>query len=131
MSVTVFLGRVTKMIDQMSLAAAYAILVGIFVVLQWVYFLATKQVSELETEPAKIIFHLVAEFITAAALLIGGWGLLKDRAWGLQVHLISMGMLLYTLIDSPGHYVHIREWSMVGVFVVFLIFAFVTLRPVF
>jgi hypothetical protein len=33
-----------------------------------------------ETEPAKNIFHLVAEFITAVALLVGGWGLLKDKA---------------------------------------------------
>jgi hypothetical protein len=116
------------MIDQMTLAAVYAILIGIFVILQWVYFLATKQVSELETEPAKILFHLAAECVTSVALLVGAWGLLTDRSWGRQVHLISMGMLLYTVIDSPGHFVEIRNWSMVGVFVILLASTLIMLR---
>jgi len=115
-----FLWREVKMIDQITLAAVHAILVGIFLVSQWVHYLSIKQVSELETEPAKILFHLAAEFITAGALLVGGWGLLTDRSWGRQVYLISMGMLLYTVIDSPGHFVEIRNWLMVGVFVILL-----------
>ncbi len=39
---------------------------------QWGFFLATGQVPELQTEPMRIIAHLIGEFLTAILLIIGG-----------------------------------------------------------
>ena len=86
----------------MTFAAVYAIIVGIGMIAQWSVSLARSQVPELETEPVRIRFHIVAEFITALTLLAGGSGLLIDSGWGLNVYLVSMGMLLYTVLVSPG-----------------------------
>jgi len=111
----------------MTFAALYAIVIGILMIGQWVFFLATKRVPELETEPIRILFHLAAEFITAIALLVGGLGLLTNSNWGLQIYLVSMGMLLYTVIVSPGYFAQKREWPMVGMFAVLLILALISL----
>jgi hypothetical protein len=115
----------------MQLAAIYAICVGAFLLLQWLHFVITKQVSEFKTEPIKISLHLSAEVLTAIALVVGGWGLLTNAAWGVQVHLVSMGMLLYSLVNGLGPYVQIREWSMVGIYGMLVISALVTLRLAF
>ncbi len=94
---------------------------------QWVFSLVRKQVPELETEPIRIRFHLAAEFTTAIALLVGGSGLLADSSWGVHVYLVSMGMLLYTVIVSPGYFAQRGEWPMVGMFAVLLILALISL----
>ena len=65
-------------------------------------FLFTGNVPELQTEPIWIAFHLAGEFTTAALLIAGGCGLLTLRTWGYHVFLLALGMLLYTIIVSPG-----------------------------
>lgn len=111
----------------MTFAALYAILVGIAMIGQWTFSLIKKQVPELETERIRILFHIAAEFATAIALLVGGLGLLTNSAWGLQAYLVSIGMLLYTVMVSPGYYAQKGEWPMVGMFAVVLILALVSL----
>jgi len=56
----------------MRFAAIYSIVVGLLMIGQWGVSLATKQVPELETEPIRIAFHLVAETLTAFALIVDG-----------------------------------------------------------
>jgi hypothetical protein len=92
---------------------------------QWTFSYLSKQIPELETEPIRIRFHLAAEFATAIALIVGGLGLLTEQVWGRQVYLIAMGMLLYTVIVSPGYFAQKGEWPMVGMFAVVLILALV------
>jgi hypothetical protein len=111
----------------MTFAALYAILIGVFMIGYWVLSLAKKQVPELETEPIRILFHIAAEFVTAIALVVGGIGLLTNSSWGLQVYQVSMGMLLYTVIVSPGYFAQKREWPMIGVFAVIFILALISL----
>jgi hypothetical protein len=106
----------------MKFAALYAILVGLSLLWYWGYLATRREIPELDTEPFRMIFHIAGELATAVALLAGGVGLLTNSSWGLPVHLVAMGMLLYTLIASPGYFVQRREWPMVGVFaVVFLL----------
>lgn len=114
----------------MTFAALYAIVIGVMMLGQWGFFIATKQVPELETEPIRIGFHLAAEFTTAIALIAGGVGLLTNGAWSLTVYLISIGMLFYTAIVSPGYFAQKGEWPMVGVFAVMLILALISLTLV-
>ncbi len=111
----------------MTFAALYSIVIGAGMIGQWAFSLARKQVPELETEPIRIRFHLAAEFTTAIALLIGGLSLLTNSSWGLQFYLVSMGMLLYTVIVSPGYFAQRGQWPMVGVFAVVLVLGLISL----
>jgi hypothetical protein len=111
----------------MTLAALYAILVGIAMIGQWSVSLAKRQVPELKTEPYRIAFHLAGEFVTAIALVAGGLGLLIAAPWGRPTFLVSIGMLLYTVIVSPGYFCQKREWPMVGMFAVLLALALTSL----
>ncbi|HMK47156.1 MAG TPA: hypothetical protein VK436_11070, partial [Methanocella sp.] len=86
-----------------QVAAIYSIIIGVAMLVMWAAFLATGRVPELNTALCEIVFHMVAEGATALALIVGGCGLLAGEKWGLQAYMLSMGMLLYTLIMSPGY----------------------------
>ena len=117
----------------MTFAALCAIVVSIAMIGQWVLTLVKKQVPGPEAGPivgrgpVEMLFHKVAELVTAIALLAGGVGLLLEWAWASRVYLISMGMLLYTVINSSGYFAQKREWPMVGVFAVILVFGLISL----
>ena len=99
-------------------AAIYAIVVGVLMFGQWAMFLVTGNVPELQTEPIRIAFHLAGEFTTAALLVVGGFGLLTLRKWGYHVFLLALGMLLYTIIVSPGYFAQSGQWVFVLMFAV-------------
>ena len=117
----------------MTFAALYAILVGVAMIGQWVLTLARKQVPGPEAGPivgrgaVEMLFHKIAELVTAIALLAGGTGLLLEWTWAGRVYLISMGMLMYTVINSSGYFAQKREWPMAGVFAVMLVFGLISL----
>jgi hypothetical protein len=94
---------------------------------QWLFFLANDQVPELKTEPLRIRFHLAAESATAIALLVGGVAVLTDQAWSRWFYPLAMGMLLYTVIVSPGYFAEKGQWALVGVFAVVLVLALVSI----
>jgi hypothetical protein len=112
-----------------KIASSYSIFVGLAMIVMWLIFIITEQVPEMNTAPIQISYHLIAEFLTAILLLIGGFGLLKNKAWGFHLYLISMGMLLYTVIVSAGYYANLEDMIMVGMFTVFqiLTIAFIVL----
>lgn len=110
----------------MIFAAVFALIVGVGMIGQWAMFLATGQVPELETEPLRVRFHLAGEFATAIALLAGGIALLTDQAWGRWFYLLALGMLLYTVIVSPGYFADKGQWALVGMFAVLLLLALVS-----
>lgn len=87
----------------------------------WTALLGTEQVPEINTEPIYLLYHLTAEFLTAITLLIGGFGLFANRKWGLEIYLVSMGMLLYAVLNAGGYYAQKSEWIMVGMFTLFTI----------
>ena len=107
----------------MRFAAWYGVVVGVLMFGQWTFFLATGQVSELRTEPFRIYLHLAAEFTTASGLLVGGIALLKNRWWAITVYLVAAGMLLYSVIASPGYFAQQRQWALVGMFAILLVLA--------
>ena len=111
----------------MVFASIFAMVVGVGMIGQWLFFLATGQVPELKTEPLRIHFHLAAEFATAIALLIGGIALLTDRSWARWFYLLAVGMLLYTVIVSPGYFAEKGQWAFVGMFAVLLLLALVSI----
>jgi len=104
----------------MKFSAWYSILVGILMFGQWGFFLFTGQVPELQTEPIRIAFHLAAEFITALALVISGFLLLKKTSLSKHLALVAAGMLLYTTIVSPGYFAQLGQWPIVIMFLLLI-----------
>jgi hypothetical protein len=100
----------------MKLPGWYGIAVGLLMLAQWAIFLATGNVPELQTEPLRIGFHLVGEFVTAIGLIVAGTALLRGLPWAASVYLLAAGMLLYTVIVSPGYFAQQGGWAMVGMF---------------
>lgn len=105
----------------MTFAGWFGIVVGLLMLGQWGFFLATGQVPELETEPLRIYFHLAAEGLTAVALLVGGVTLLQKRPSGKTIYLVAAGMLLYSVIVSPGYFAQQGQWGFVVMFAALLL----------
>ena len=108
-----------------KIAAVYSIIVGASMIGMWTVFYVIGGIPEINTEPAKITMHLIAEFVTAIALILGGIGLISNRKWGFQTYLLSMGMLMYTLIVSPGYYIQSGDFIFVAMFTLFIILAII------
>jgi hypothetical protein len=112
----------------MRFTAWYAILIGAMMFAQWGFFLGAGLVPELETEPYRIWFHLAAEAVTAAALIASGMGLLQGQPWARPAALLALGMLIYTVIQSPGYFAQQGEWGMVAMFAVVMVLALASVR---
>ena len=95
----------------MFFPAVFAILVGIGMIVQWMLSYVNKQIPELRTEPIRIKFHITAEMLTAASLLVAGIGLLLSVSWAINLYLIAAGMLFYTSVVSPGYFAQQGQWG--------------------
>ena len=111
----------------MTFPAAYAIVVGLLMFGQWAFFLITRQVPELKTERARVLFHIADEFLTAAVLIASGVGLLRQQSWAAALFPVAAGMLLYTVIVSAGYFAQKRVWPSVGMFAALLILTAISL----
>ena len=107
----------------MKFAAWYGIAVGLCMFAQWGFFLIAGQVPEVQSEPIRLAFHLAAEFSTAAMLIIGGVALLYRKSWGPMLYFVAVGMVLYSVIVSPGYFAQQGQWIFVGMFAVLLVLA--------
>lgn len=105
--------------------AVFATVVGALMIGMWSFFIATGQVPEFEQRPAEIIFHLAGELCTAVCLLGFGAAALTGRGWGPPGLLAAFGMLVYTLIVSPGYYAQRGQVAFVAMFAVLLVSAVV------
>jgi hypothetical protein len=115
----------------MTFAALFAIVVGVLIFGQWAFFLATKQVPELKTEPTRIRFHIVDESITAGLLMATGIGVLAESDIAVKLYPVALGMLLYTVIVSAGYFAQKHVWAIVGMFAIILVLAIVSLALFF
>ncbi len=110
-----------------NIVAIYSLFIGILMIGVWSMFILTGQVPEMATKPAEIMLHLLAEFTTAVLLIGGGIGLIKKIKIGYNLNLVALGMLLYTLIVSPGYYLQSGNLVFVGIFTVIFIFTLIFL----
>ena len=114
----------------MQFPGIFAVFIGVIMIVQWTMLLITRQVPEVNSEPYRILFHIVGEMITAILLIISGAALLFDVSWGTTLFFVGMGMLLYTVIVSPGYYAQKGEWRMVLIFSVILILSILSIAVV-
>jgi len=103
------------------IASIYTIIIGIAMLCMWIFLLGKREVPDLTTKPTQISFHLIAEFITAVMLLIGGFGLFANQPWGMAIFYISIGMVIYSTINAAGFYGQLKDWPMFIMLIVFTI----------
>ncbi|HUE97920.1 MAG TPA: hypothetical protein VMN99_01625 [Anaerolineales bacterium] len=104
----------------MRFASWYGISIGILIIVQWIFFITTDSVPELQTTLWAIGFHIAAEGLLALALLVSGIATLQARSWGRNALLVALGMAMYSEINSPGYFAQLGQWSLVGMFAILL-----------
>jgi hypothetical protein len=107
----------------MRFSAWYGIGVGTLIILQWIFFVATSAISEIQRTPWAIGFHLMAELLLASSLMISGIATLRLKPWGEKVLLVALGMAIYSEINSPGYFAQLGQWALVGMFALLLVCA--------
>lgn len=105
----------------MKFPALYGMLLGFLMIGQWSFTILAGSVSEIQTAPWEITFHLMAEMAAAILLLTGGIATVNTTTWGRQVLLIGLGMVIYSEIASPGYFAQRGQWSLVAMFAVLLL----------
>lgn len=111
----------------MKFTAWFGIVVGFLMFAQWAFFIAAGQVPELQTEPYRIAFHLAAEALTAIGLSVSGILLLRKVRAGRNLYRIACGLLIYSVIVSPGYFAQLGQWALVVMFMVLLVLAVISL----
>jgi hypothetical protein len=108
----------------LKLSALYSLFVGFSILGMWAMFYFSSSIPELATEPTRIWMHLIAEILTAIALIFAGWCLLKQKPWGKNLYFLSTGALIYTLIQSSGYFMQSGDFGFVLMFGILLLLSF-------
>ncbi len=86
-----------------------SVLVGILMVLQWVFFVVSGNVPEFDTAPVSIGFHIAIELLTALLLIYAA--LVCRTAHRQEILLLyGQGMLGYTVVNSAGYFAQSGQW---------------------
>jgi hypothetical protein len=96
----------------------YCISVGVLMLGWWAVELRGGVLSRPDRKPAEIGLHLAAELLTAGWLVAAGAALLAAGAGAIPFAAAGLGMLLYTVVQSPGYFIARREPAPVAMFVV-------------
>ncbi len=99
--------------------SVYSLIVGLFMIIFWAALIVTNQILP-EEIPWAISFHLAGEFATAVLLIVSAVGLLQSKKWARILSPFALGMLLYTVIVSPGYYAQQGNFSMVLMFIILI-----------
>lgn len=97
------------------------ILIGLGILGFWFGAIVTHSVPEIDGGGIEIWFHIAAEVVTGFLLAVGGIAVLVESEATLSIVLssLSLGMLIYTLIASPGYYAEraqaSRMWMFAGI----------------
>ncbi len=98
------------------LSALFAATVALAIAGMWTITLVTDAMAELHTAPWTAYAHLAAEFLTALLLAAGAYGLVCRRPWGVPLHLLGLGMMLYAVVQATGYFVQNGPLPMVAFF---------------
>ncbi len=82
--------------------AIFSILMGVTMFGTWAFLLLSNQFPAIRTLPLQSGYLLVAEFLTAVALMVAGYGVLTHQPWGLALMFVALGELIYCTIRYAG-----------------------------
>jgi len=100
----------------------FCLLIGLCMLGMWSFLLISGNVTELKTEPIRISLHLASEFLTAVLLILSGIGKLLKKRYSSVVFKVSLGLLMYSVINAAGYYAQQSNIPMVIMFTVILLF---------
>ena len=103
------------------ISGIYSLIVGIGIICLWTFLIVTKQVPEIKIEPIAIGFHIMVENLMAILSFASGIVLLIDLAWAPILFIFSMGLIVYSVINSSGYYAQRKEWPFIVMFGVILV----------
>ncbi|NPD89317.1 MAG: hypothetical protein HGN29_11375 [Asgard group archaeon] len=109
------------------ISGIYALIVGAGMIGIWIILLITKQVPEIKTAPIDISLHITAEYLTGLLSILSGILLLVNITWAGILFIVSLGMVIYAVINAGGYYGQKKEWSFVILFGVLFISAVILL----
>lgn len=98
--------------------AIFSLGVGASMPLFWAAALAGGRFARLAAGRDDIWFHVAAEAATGGTLLAAGLGMTLEvqAAWVDLLSALGLGMLVYSLVRSPGHYLAGRHRLMGATF---------------
>ncbi len=105
------------------IAATYSILAGIALMVFWVMVYRKKDLTEITMEPVAFMFHIGSDILTSILLIVGGVSILGAQLWGYPIYFISMGLLIYSLLNFSGYYGQQKDWPRFGLFILLAIVA--------
>lgn len=114
----------------MIYTAIFSLVVGLGMIGQWSLSYLSKQIPELKDEPVRIMFHIAGEMVTALVLIVSGIALLAGQPWARSAYLVSLGMLFYTVIVSPGYFAQQGDWKWVAIFGLLFVAGIISLIPI-
>ncbi len=82
--------------------AIFSILMGLAMFCTWLFLFLFTGFPQAQTHPLETGYLLVAEFLTAAALVVAGYGILSHRNWAIPLTLVALGELIYCAIRFAG-----------------------------
>jgi len=97
-------------------SAIFTIFVGLLMMGMWSMLTLTNQVPYLDTPQMEIKLHILTEMLTAVMLIIGGVSVLRNYEKLTNLHYVSQGMLIYSIINSSGYYIDLGELMMAVMF---------------
>lgn len=104
----------------MKLIGWFGIAIGVLMVIQWSISIITKQVPEINTVPVELTFHLIAELGTSIMLIFSGFSILSSKKQAYRLMFISLGMLIYSIVNAAGYFAQLGNWIFVLFFIVLI-----------
>ncbi|MDX5399534.1 MAG: hypothetical protein LPK92_07405 [Actinomycetes bacterium] len=104
---------------------SYCVAVAAFMGFWWGMSIRKGALDRPDRRRAEIVLHLTAELTTALLLAIGGTILARGGTRALA--LVGLGMLLYTIIQSPGYFLARQEMPPVVMFAVLAVLTIVAI----
>jgi len=117
----------------MLFPAIFAMSVGALMTAQWAITLVRSQIPTPEQDAIsgrgmiEMAFHWIAEGATAAALIAASFSLMLGWSGAPKLYSISIGMLIYTVVNSSGFFAQRKRCAMVALFAVLLILSAVSI----
>lgn len=98
-------------------SAAFGVIVGIALILIWVYRIATGGVPELWDSMLQTKLHVAIQILTGLVLIGSGLALWAGRTWAFKAFILANGMLLIAVINAISWYGDRGEMGFVYFFV--------------
>ena len=112
----------------MLFVAVLELVAGVGIIGLWTVLVIKREVPEIEAGDRAIWFHLAAEYLIGAALVVGGLLLLVGDAAPTRIFAgAAAGGMVYSTINSPGYYAREDQWGLVAGFGVITVLGIVAI----